>query len=192
MHIEISNSRRHYNRREDTIICEFIPVLCGLHNGVRRVCCGREPGGVWRWRSRRSEASRLALNWVRLAPNATNLGLFKMFSSFWIGKPKEEKTDLEVSDLSHWWPICQCVTTPDSPATMVRCQEIGFLLWAKGRVKQATRMFPSGDKNTWTVRPYCLLWPSVLVPVIFTLQCDCLTQQTYILCWSTQGVHYIR
>ena len=50
-------------------------------------------------------------NWVRLATNGTNLGLYKIsFSTFWIGKPKCTETDLKNTKikwtmLSHLWPI---------------------------------------------------------------------------------------
>ena len=37
-------------------------------------------------------------NWVRLAPNGTNLGLFKVsFNTFWLGEPKCTETDLKKS-----------------------------------------------------------------------------------------------
>ena len=37
-------------------------------------------------------------NWVRFAPNGTNLGLFKIsFSTFWLAEPKSTETDLKKS-----------------------------------------------------------------------------------------------
>ena len=36
-----------------------------------------------------SGMSKFSPNWFRLAPNGTNLGLFKIsFSTFWLGEPK--------------------------------------------------------------------------------------------------------
>ena len=52
-------------------------------------------------------------NWVRLAPNGTNLGLFKIsFSTFWLGEPKCTETDLKISlqfgrEIWHDWCICE-------------------------------------------------------------------------------------
>ena len=38
---------------------------------------------------------RVGKNWVRLAPNGTNLGLFKIsFSTFWLAETKCTETDL--------------------------------------------------------------------------------------------------
>ena len=35
-------------------------------------------------------------SWLRLAPNGTNLGLFKIsFSTFWLAEPKFTETDLK-------------------------------------------------------------------------------------------------
>ena len=43
-------------------------------------------------------------NWVRLAPNGTNLGLFKIsFSTFWRVAPKCTETDLTKSQISPIW-----------------------------------------------------------------------------------------
>ena len=39
-------------------------------------------------------------NWVRLAPNGTNLGLFKIsFSTFWLAEPKCTERDLKKSQI---------------------------------------------------------------------------------------------
>ena len=54
-------------------------------------------------------------NWVRLAPNGINLGLFKIsFSTFWLGEPKCTETDLKKSQICPirgqsdpiWMPNC--------------------------------------------------------------------------------------
>ena len=43
-------------------------------------------------------------NWVRLAPNWTNLGLFKIsFSTFWLGEPKCTETDLKKTQICPIW-----------------------------------------------------------------------------------------
>ena len=39
-------------------------------------------------------------NWVRLAPNGTKQGLFKIsFSTFWLAEPKCNETDLKKSQI---------------------------------------------------------------------------------------------
>ena len=53
-----------------------------------------------------------ALNLVRLAPDGTNVGLFKIsFSTFWLGEPKCTDTDLKQSQICPIWsqsdPICK-------------------------------------------------------------------------------------
>ena len=43
-------------------------------------------------------------NCVRLAPNETNLGLFKIsFSTFWLSEPKCTETDLKKSQICLIW-----------------------------------------------------------------------------------------
>ena len=53
-----------------------------------------------------SEVAGWGTNWVRLDPNETNLGLFKIiFSTFWRGAPKCTETDLKKSQIcTIWWP----------------------------------------------------------------------------------------
>ena len=54
-------------------------------------------------------------NWVRLAPNGKNLGLFKIsFSTSWLGKPKFTETDLKKSQIC---PILANLT------------QIGYEIW---------------------------------------------------------------
>ena len=48
--------------------------------------------------------SGVALNWVRLALNGTNLGIFKIsFSTFWLIKSKRTESDLKKSQICHIW-----------------------------------------------------------------------------------------
>ena len=43
-------------------------------------------------------------NWVRLAPNGTNLGFFKInFSTFWLFEPKCTEIDLQKSQICPIW-----------------------------------------------------------------------------------------
>ena len=51
-----------------------------------------------------SWVSSFAPDWVRLAPNGTNLWLFKIsFSTFWLSEPKCTETDLKKSQICPIW-----------------------------------------------------------------------------------------
>ena len=51
-----------------------------------------------------TKMAELAPNWVRLAPNGTNLGLLKIsFSTFWRPAPKCTETDLKKSQICPIW-----------------------------------------------------------------------------------------
>ena len=53
-------------------------------------------------------------NWVRLAPNGTNLGLFKIsFSTFWLDEPKCTETYLKKSQICTIWGKSASIWIPN-------------------------------------------------------------------------------
>ena len=53
-------------------------------------------------------------NWVRLAPNGTNVGLFKIsFSTFWLTEPKCTETDLKKSQICPIWDQSDLIWMPN-------------------------------------------------------------------------------
>ena len=71
--------------------------------------------------------SHLASNWVRLAPNATNLGILKIsFSTFWLGdikaEPKCTETDLKKSQICPIWGQSETIWMQNLPSLARRDQ----------------------------------------------------------------------
>ena len=69
-------------------------------------------------------------NWVRLAPNGTNLGLFKIsFSTFWLGEPKCTETDLKKSQNCPIWGQSDSIWMTNLPS-LQRGQQLNRLQMA--------------------------------------------------------------
>ena len=72
-----------------SILCNFERLSSSIISPFNMTQQGYQPG--------------LAPNWVILAPNRTNLGLFKIsFSTFWL-EPKYTESDLRKSQICPIW-----------------------------------------------------------------------------------------
>ena len=99
--------------------------------------------------------------WVRLAPNGTNLGLFKIsFSTFWLAEPKCTETDLKKSQ------ICRICGQSDP-------------IWMANITPLAASRAPSVSKSMCRYRPrethrmtICRQWRDSLATRLQTDECS--------------------
>ena len=88
-------------------VCQMLSQIAGVQRSVRQ-------WGDYQFCDVFYRCQIWHLNLVRLAPNATNLGLFKIsFSTFWRTAPKCTETDLKKSQICPIWGQSDLILLPN-------------------------------------------------------------------------------